>query len=94
MGIIEHPSDGLRHTIRMGSLALAGMVWAGTVVENGTIFRPYDTFPEAIAVVPNGGILSIVEGTYPASEGNTFIIGDDGRSMWLRAPVGDVIIGD
>ena len=62
--------------------------------ENGTIFRPYNTLPEGIAVVPNGGILSIVEGTYPASEGNTFIIGADGRSMWLRAPVGDVFIGN
>ncbi len=64
------------------------------VLEDGTIFRPFDTMPEGIALVPNGGILSIVEGTYPASEGNTFLIGDDGRSMWLRAPVGDVVIGD
>jgi hypothetical protein len=64
------------------------------VDDNGTIFRPYNTIPEAIADVPNGGIISIVEGIYPASEGNTFLIGDDGRAMWLRAPVGSVLIGD
>ncbi len=62
--------------------------------EDGTVFRPFNTVPEAIAIVPNGGIISMVEGTYPAAEGNTFLIGEDGRAMWLRAPVGDVIIGD
>ncbi len=64
------------------------------VAEAGTIFRPYNTLPEGIAAVLDGGILSVVEGNYPASEGNTFLIGDDGRAMWIRAPVGTVTIGD
>ncbi len=64
------------------------------VDDNGTIFRPYNTIPEAIADVPNGGIISIVEGTYSASEGNTFLVGDDGRAMWISAPVGSVLIGN
>jgi len=62
--------------------------------EDGTVFRPYNTVKEAVDSVATGGIVSIVKGTYPASDGNTFIVGDDGKAMILEAPVGTVIIGE
>jgi len=60
----------------------------------GTVFRPWDTVAQGAAAVPNGGVVSIVEGNYPASSGNTFIAGNDGKSMTLEAPVGLVTIGN
>ena len=44
--------------------------------------------------MPSGGIVSIVAGTYTAAAGNTFTIGDDGKSMTIDAPVGTVNIGN
>jgi len=60
----------------------------------GTVFRPYETVAQGAAVVPNGGVVSIVEGSYPASAGNTFTAGNDGKQMTLEAPVGVVTIGN
>jgi hypothetical protein len=62
-----------------------------SALENGTVFRPYDTVTEAVAVVPSGGTVAITEGTY---FDDTFVIGSDGKSMTLLAPVGAVSIGD
>ena len=63
-------------------------------LEAGTVLRPYDTIPEATAVVPNGGRVSIVSGSYTKADGNTFTLGSDGKAMLLEAPVGSVIIGN
>jgi hypothetical protein len=60
----------------------------------GTVFRPWDTVALGVAAVPNGGVVSIVEGSYPASAGNTFTAGADGKQMTLEAPVGTVTIGN
>lgn len=60
----------------------------------GTVFRPWETVAQGVAVVPNGGVVSIVEGSYPASAGNTFTAGADGKQMTLEAPVGVVTIGN
>lgn len=60
----------------------------------GTVFRPWDTVAQGVAAVPNGGVVSIVEGSYPASAGNTFTAGADGKAMTLEAPVGMVTIGN
>jgi len=54
-------------------------------LEDGSVFRPYDTVNEGISQIPNGGTLSIVEGTY--NESVTI-----NRSMVLTAPVGIVTI--
>jgi len=63
-------------------------------VSFGTVFRPFDTVALGVAGVPNGGVVSIVEGSYPASAGNTFTAGADGKQMTLEAPVGEVTIGN
>ncbi len=56
--------------------------------ENGTVFRPYNTVLEGVTAVPTGGIVIIVEGSYP---GETMTIN---RAMTLMAPVGTVTIGN
>lgn len=63
-------------------------------LEAGTVLKPYDTLPEATSVVPNGGMVSIVSGSYTKAAGNSFILGDDGKRMTLEAPVGSVTIGN
>jgi len=63
-------------------------------LENGTVFRPYNTVTEAISAVLNNGIVSIVAGSYTAAAGNTFTVGADGKRMTIVAPVGTVIIGN
>jgi len=55
-------------------------------MEDGMIFRPYDTVTEGVNVVPTGGIVSIVRGSY--NESITI-----NRAMTLTAPVGTVTIG-
>lgn len=60
----------------------------------GTVFKPFDTVAQGIAVVSNGGVVSIVEGSYTAAAGNTFTVGADGKQMTLEAPVGVVTIGN
>jgi len=60
----------------------------------GTVFKPYDSLDLAVAVVSNGGVVSIVEGSYPASAGNTFTAGTGNKAMTLEAPVGIVTIGN
>jgi hypothetical protein len=61
--------------------------------ENGTIFQPFNTVTEAVNAVVSGGRISIVEGSYTAAAGNTMIMGADGKSFLVRAPVGTVTIG-
>ncbi len=55
--------------------------------ENGTIYRPFDTFTEAVNSVPAGGNISIVAGSY--TDTGTF-----DKAMTISAPVGTVIIGN
>jgi hypothetical protein len=62
--------------------------------KEGTVFRPYSKVSDAIPAVASGGGVSIVAGSYPASEGNAFTAGQDGKAMTLQAPVGTVIIGN
>lgn len=60
----------------------------------GTVFRPYNSVAMGVSAVPNGGVVSIVAGSYPASAGNTFTAGSDNKAMTLEAPVGIVTIGN
>jgi len=60
----------------------------------GTVFRPFETVAQGVAAVPNGGVVSIVKGNYPASAGNTFTAGTGNKAMTLEAPVGIVTIGN
>lgn len=53
---------------------------------SGTIFRPYATVAGAVAAVPAGGIISIVQGSY--NESMTI-----NKAMSISAPVGNVTIG-
>ena len=55
-------------------------------LEDGTVFRPFDTIGEAVTAVPVGGIISIVAGSY----NETLTIN---KAMTLTAPVGLVNIG-
>ncbi|MFN0149302.1 MAG: trypsin-like peptidase domain-containing protein [bacterium] len=59
------------------------------VVEDGTIFRPYNTLVEGTDTVPTGGIVSVVTGTYPVGAGRVF-----NRAMMVVAPTGTVLIRD
>jgi hypothetical protein len=65
-----------------------------TVIPTGTPLYPFGTVSEAIEFVADGGVISIVAGDYPASAGNVFTAGADGRAMTLVAPVGTVRIGE
>ena len=62
--------------------------------ENGTIFQPFNTVTEAVTAVASGGRIAIVEGSYTAAAGNTMIMGADGKSFAVLAPVGTVTIGN
>lgn len=61
---------------------------------DGTIMRPFKTVTDAVDVVADGDVISIVSGSYPAADGNTFTAGADGTAFILDAPVGSVTIGD
>jgi V8-like Glu-specific endopeptidase len=66
----------------------------GGLPANGSVFEPFHTVPGAISVVPDGGTVCIVAGSYPAGFGNTFTAGADGRAMTIVAPSGPVTIGN
>lgn len=55
-------------------------------IEDGTIFRPYDTVIEGVNGVPSGGLLCIVKGSY--NESLTI-----NKAITIIAPVGAVTIG-
>ena len=54
-------------------------------IDDGTVFRPFDTLAEAVNSVPAGGVVSIVAGSY----GGGITIS---KPMTLRAPVGPVTL--
>lgn len=54
-------------------------------LQDGTVFRPFDTLAEAVNSVPAGGVVSIVTGSYGG--GSTI-----SKPMTLRAPVGPVTL--
>ena len=58
------------------------------VLEDGTIFRPYDTVLEAVDAAPPGGVVSIVTGFY---DGETMEIT---KPLTIVVPVGGVVIGN
>ena len=61
---------------------------------SGNIFEPFRTVSQAVAGVADGGIISVVPGSYPRAAGNTFTAGADGKAMTFIAPVGTVQIGN
>ena len=61
---------------------------------DGTIVEPFPTVTAAVQAVGHGRTIGIVRGNYPASAGNTFTAGADGRAMTLVAPVGTATIGN
>ncbi len=62
--------------------------------ETGDIFRPYDGVGEAVDAASSGDIIFILPSNYPASEGNVFSAGDDGKHLILKAPMGAAVIGN
>jgi hypothetical protein len=54
--------------------------------KTGTVFRPYSTFTQGLNAVPNGGVISMVAGTYDVS---AVTITD---SMLLECPTGGATI--
>ncbi len=60
----------------------------------GTVFTPHANIAQAAAQVPDGGVVSIVRGSYPAAAGNAVTLGANGKAMRLEAPVGTVTIGN
>lgn len=58
----------------------------GIALEDGTVFRPFDTLNEAVTAATSGAVLSIVQGTYVVGAG-TFT-----KAMVWAAPVGSVIV--
>ncbi len=83
------------------NIALEGFLGAYTVwvdavsiVQTGAVLGPFNTVSQAVPAVPDNGQIDIVKGHYPASAGNTFVAGDDGKAMTLIAPVGAVVIGN
>jgi len=76
----------------------SGVYWVEGVsshfAQTGDLFLPFKTVSSAVNTVPNGAVVKIVGGSYPASAGNTFIAGENGNAMTLVAEIGDVVIGD
>lgn len=89
-----HPTLAARINDYRGSNAVYVDTARNLTFALGTAFRPHDTVALGAATVPSGGVVSIVEGSYPASAGNTFTAGADGKQMTLEAPVGVVTIGN
>ncbi|MCI0365820.1 MAG: hypothetical protein L0Y44_14405 [Phycisphaerales bacterium] len=89
--------DALETAIRNFISSLAKFVDVGhplRVAEEGTVYRPYSTVVLGVTNVSTGGVVSIVQGSYSAAAGNTFTVGEDGKSMRLEAPCGSVTIGN
>jgi V8-like Glu-specific endopeptidase len=71
------------------------VTYPNSPADNGTIFQPFHNLTAAVASVPSGGRISIVEGSYSkATVGNTGLFGTGNKAMTLIAPVGTVTIGD
>jgi V8-like Glu-specific endopeptidase len=91
-------NDGLEALLQ--SWPGANTVYADVVqpptapAQDGRIFRPFSTLTNAVSHVVNGGRISLVEGSYTKAAGNTLIMGADGKSFMLLAPVGTVTIGN
>jgi hypothetical protein len=66
----------------------------GSPTEDGTVFRPFNTLPEAVADVVSGARILAVRGNYTQAAGNTGLLGDDGKSFLITAPVGTATFGD
>lgn len=57
---------------------------------HGSIFRPFVSLAGALPWIPQGGVVSLFPGDYPASQGNAVTISN---SMTLTAPTGPVRLG-
>lgn len=98
----ENDNAGTRFTVPALYIAVRNNVSSQAVFADnaylisgaGWPFSPYTTIPAAVSNVPDGGLISIVAGSYPAASGNTFVAGADGKAMTLTAPVGTVVIGN
>ena len=63
-------------------------------LESGAVLYPFNTVTEGVVMVPDGGEIAVVAGSYPASAGNTFTAGANGRAMTLTAFLGTATIGE
>ena len=79
----------LRNIVGSTAQFVDAAAYPAGAARNGRIFGPWTTVVAGTTAVANGGIVSIVEGTY--LETGTF--GTGNRPMTLQAPVGNVIIG-
>ncbi len=70
------------------------VTYPGSPASTGNIFAPYHTLPTAVSSLPNGGQISLVEGSYTKANSNTGTFGADGRAFTFIAPVGTVTIGN
>lgn len=69
--------------------------WADVgLPSNGNVFEPFRTVAQAVAAVPDNGIIALVPGSYPRAAGNTFVAGADGKAFTFLAPVGPAVIGN
>jgi hypothetical protein len=62
--------------------------------ESGAVLYPFNTVAEGVSTVPDGGEIAVVAGSYPASAGNTFTAGADGKAMTITSFWGTATIGD
>ena len=89
------PMHSVPFAVHTGSHDGAGddvrLAYETSVVEDGTIFNPFNTFAESAIAVPAGGIVSMVAGTYSVALGNAITVT---KAMTIEAPVGTVVIGN
>ena len=69
--------------------------YPGVVTRTGSIFRPASNLTEGYSLVPSGGTLHIVPGSYPKTvTGNTVTLGvGSTKTVTLRALYGSAVIG-
>lgn len=60
----------------------------------GHVLHPAKTVPFGIALVPNGGRVRLLPGSYTEAAGNTFTAGADGKAMTIECPLGTAVIGN
>ena len=58
---------------------------------DGTVFRPLQSFTAGVSAVPTGGVISLVAGTYSAGPGNAVTLT---KAMVLESPTGSAVIGN
>lgn len=76
----------------------SSVIWVDTVnvstLQFGHVLHPAKTVTLAVSIVPNGGRVRLLPGSYTKAAGNVFTAGADGKAMTFDCPLGLAVIGN